>query len=268
MKHLLLSALVLLTPRLSPASEAAPAPAPTVTGAVTREVRATNGERIPLLVLEPHRPAKGPAPVAVLVHGLTRSKEDWLVDAKPTFGGAFTEALRGAGYRVYLFDARLHGARAVEGDKPSARVKRSHEGDSGPYRSMVAGTIEDAHAVLAHALEGARPPRVLLGGYSMGAQVALLLAAREPRVTHLVTMVPPYVDPTLAEVAPVLAAGRIQQRWLLLTARRDGFATPEQNEALFTAAPSRHKVHHTFDSGHALPRDYLSEVQRWLAAEP
>ncbi|WP_375770857.1 alpha/beta hydrolase [Archangium gephyra] len=266
MKHLLLSALVLLTPHLASAAEASPAP--TVTGAVAREVRAADGERIPLLVLEPHRPTKGPAPVAVLVHGLTRNKEDWLVDAKPTFGGAFTEALREAGYRVFLFDARLHGARAVEGDKPSARVKRSHEGDSGPYRAMVAGTTEDAHAVLAHALEGGRPPRVLLGGYSMGAQVALLLAAREPRVTHLVTMVPPHVDPTLEDVAPVRAVGRIQQRWLLLTARRDGFATPEQNEALFTAAPSRHKAHHTFDSGHALPRDYLSEVQRWLAAEP
>jgi pimeloyl-ACP methyl ester carboxylesterase len=132
----------------------------------------------------------------------------------------------------------------------------------------VAGTTEDAHAVLAHALEGGRPPRVLLGGYRMGAQVALLLAAREPRVTHLVTMVPPHVDPTLEEVAPVHAVGRIRQRWLLLTARRDGFATPEQNEALFAAAPSRHKAHHTFDSGHALPRDYLSEVQRWLAAKP
>jgi pimeloyl-ACP methyl ester carboxylesterase len=266
MKHLLLSTLVLLTPRLAPAAEVSPAPA--VTGGLTREVRAADGERIPLLVLEPHRPPKGPAPVAVLVHGLTRNKEDWLVDAKPTFGGAFTEALRGAGYRVFLFDARLHGARAVEGDKPQERVKRSHAGDSGPYRSMVAGTTEDAQAVLAHALEGGRPPRVLLGGYSMGAQVALLLAAREPRVTHLVTMVPPHVDPTLEDVAPVGAVGRIQQRWLLLTAQRDGFATPAQNEALFAAAPSRHKAHHTFDSGHALPRDYLSEVQRWLAAEP
>jgi pimeloyl-ACP methyl ester carboxylesterase len=132
----------------------------------------------------------------------------------------------------------------------------------------VEGTMKDAQAVLAHALEGARPPRVLLSGYSMGAQVALLVAAREPRVTHLVTMVPPHVDPILEEVAPVNAVGRIQQRWLLLSARRDDFATPEQNEALFAAAPSLHKVHHTFDSGHALPRDYLAEVQRWLATAP
>lgn len=266
MKHLLLTALVLLTPALAPAAEAPPPSAPTVSGAVAREVRAADGERIPVLVLEPHQPPKGPAPVAVLVHGLTRSKEDWLVDARPTFGGAFTEALRSAGYRVYLLDARLHGARAVEGDKPYERVKRSKAGDTGPYRAMVAGTMEDARAVLAHALEGERPPRVLLGGYSMGAQVALLLAAREPRVTHLVTMVPPHIDPALEEVAPVRAVSRIQQRWLLLTARRDNFATPEQNEALFTAAPSQHKAHHTFDSGHALPRDYLAEVQRWLAA--
>src|SRR5688500_8256429 len=77
MKHLLLSALVLLTPCLSSAAEA-PSASP-MTGAVAREVRAADGERIPVLVLEPHRPSKGPAPVAVLVHGLTRNKEDWLV---------------------------------------------------------------------------------------------------------------------------------------------------------------------------------------------
>ncbi|RKH30276.1 alpha/beta hydrolase [Corallococcus sp. CA031C] len=251
----------------SPVALAAP-PAPEVSGAVALTLPASDGANIPVRVLEPHVKTRAAhPPVALLVHGLTRNKEDWLADAPPTHGGAFTEALRAAGYRVYLLDARHHGERKLPGEKPSLLVKRLHAGESGPYVSMISGTAADAQVVLAHALEGGRPARVLVAGYSMGAQVALMLAAREPRITHLVTMVPPDIEPTLGEVAPINVVGRVRQRWLLLSANQDELAPVARSAALFSAAPSKHKVHRTFESGHALPRDYLQEVQRWLAAE-
>lgn len=251
----------------SPVALAAP-PTPTVTGAVERTLTAADGASIPVRVLESTGKARDArTPVAVLLHGLTRSKEDWLADAPPTYGGAFTEALRAAGYRVYLLDSRHHGERKLPGEKPSLLVKRLHAGEPGPYVSMISGTVADAQVVLAHALEGGRPARVLVAGYSQGAQVALLLAAREPRITHLVTMVPPDIEPTLGEVAPGNVVGQVKQRWLLLTANQDEFAPVEKSTALFSAAPSKHKLHRTFESGHALPRDYLQEVQRWLAAQ-
>ncbi|RKH60344.1 alpha/beta hydrolase [Corallococcus llansteffanensis] len=239
-----------------------------VTGAVARTLPAADGATIPVRILEPHGKARAARPpVALLIHGLTRSKEDWLADAPPTYGGAFTEALRAAGYRVYLLDARHHGERKLPGEKPSLLVKRLHAGEPGPYVAMLSGTATDAQVVLAHALEGGRPSRVLVAGYSMGAQVALMLAAREPRITHLVTMVPPDIEPALGDVAPINVVDRVRQRWLLLSANQDEFAPAEKSAALFSAAPSPHKVHRTFESGHALPRDYLQEVQRWLAAE-
>src|SRR5690349_16618019 len=80
--------------------------------AVPMEVQAEDGERIAIQVLEPEGDAANP-PVAVLLHGLTRNKEDWLSDAAPTYGGALTEYLLRSGYRVYLMDARRHGARAT-----------------------------------------------------------------------------------------------------------------------------------------------------------
>ncbi|WP_233609466.1 MULTISPECIES: hypothetical protein [Corallococcus] len=43
------------------------------------EVHAEDGERIPAWVLEPEGKGTNP-PVALLLHGLTRSKDDWLSD--------------------------------------------------------------------------------------------------------------------------------------------------------------------------------------------
>lgn len=229
------------------------------------EVRAEDGESIPVLVMEPEGGAANP-PVALLLHGLTRSKEDWLADAEPTFGGALTENLRSAGYRVYLMDARRHGARATPDARPGALAKRARTGDFGPYQAMIVDTVRDAQTVLTKVLAtGKKPPRVLVAGYSMGAQVGLLVASREPRVTHLVTMVPPHVDPVMGDAAPVNRMGKVQQTWLLLTANRDQFSTEENNQKLFEAAPSKRKTRRGFDSEHALPREYLDEVRRWLS---
>jgi pimeloyl-ACP methyl ester carboxylesterase len=232
---------------------------------VPMEVRAEDGERIPVRVLEPEAGAANP-PVAVLLHGLTRSKEDWLSDAEPTFGGVLTQHLRSAGYRVYLMDARRHGERATPDARPGALAKRAHAGDPGPYQAMIVDTVRDAQSLVAKVLAtGSKPPKVLVVGYSMGAQVGLLLASREPRITHLVTMVPPHVDPVLGDAAPVNRMGKVHQAWLLLTANRDQFSTEENNQALFKAAPSKRKTRQGFDSGHALPREYLEAVRRWLS---
>lgn len=232
--------------------------------AVPLEILAADGERIPAWVLEPIGKGTNP-PVAVLLHGLTRSKDDWLSEAEPTFGGALTEQLRSAGYRVYLMDARRHGARATPDARPGALAKRAHAGEPGPYQAMIVDTVRDAQALLTQVLaNGKKPPRVLVAGYSMGAQVGLLLASREPRITHLVTMVPPHVDPVLGDAAPVNRMGQVHQAWLLLTANRDVFSTEEDTRKLFDAAPSKRKTRRAFDSGHALPREYLDEVRRWL----
>ncbi|PTL80239.1 alpha/beta hydrolase [Vitiosangium sp. GDMCC 1.1324] len=229
------------------------------------EIRAEDGERIPVLVLEPEGRAANP-PVAVLLHGLTRRKEDWLSDAAPTYGGALRDHLVRSGYRVYLLDARRHGERATPDARPGELARRAHRGEPALYQAMIADTVRDAHALLSSVLATRKPPRVLVAGYSMGAQVGLLLAAREPRITHLVTMVPPHIDPSLGEIAPAGHMARIHQDWLLLTANQDDFAPVADSRALFDASPSRRKSHKTFDSGHALPREYLDDVHRWLGA--
>ncbi|AKF85292.1 hypothetical protein MFUL124B02_11080 [Myxococcus fulvus 124B02] len=228
------------------------------------DVRGADGERIPTRVLEPEGRHANP-PIAVLLHGLTRRKEDWLSDAGPTHGGVLKDELLRAGYRVYLLDARLHGERANPEAKPGALAKLAHKGEPARYMKMISDTVGDAHALLSAVLAQGKPPRVLVVGYSMGAQAGLLLAAREKRITHLITMVPPHIDPSMEEVAPSRHMSTIRQDWLLLTANQDDFAPVADSRALFESAPSVRKTHKTFDSGHALPKEYLDEVRRWLS---
>ncbi|WP_237078699.1 hypothetical protein [Myxococcus xanthus] len=82
------------------------------------------------------------------------------------------ELLR-AGYRIYLRDARRHGERAIPDARLGALAKRAHQGEPAPYMTMIADTVRDAHALLAAVLAKGNPPRVLIAGYSTGAQVGL-----------------------------------------------------------------------------------------------
>ncbi|RKG92359.1 alpha/beta hydrolase [Corallococcus terminator] len=256
MTRLLSLCLLLLSASVARAADPAP----------SLDVRGADGERIPTRVLEPEKGTANP-PIAVLLHGLTRRKEDWLSDEGPTHGGVLKDELLRAGYRVYLLDARRHGERATPEARPGALARLAHQGEPARYVAMIADTVRDAHALLTAVLAKGKPPRVLVAGYSMGAQVGLLLAAREPRVTHLVTMVPPHIDPSMEEIAPSRHMATIHQDWLLLTANKDDFAPVVDSRALFDAAPSRSKTHKTFESGHALPREYLEEVRRWLRSD-
>lgn len=254
----------------APSAPAAAAPAvPAITDVTTVEVRAADGELIPTVIVEPKGGAKSGAPIALLLHGLTRKKEDWLSDAYPTYGGALAEQLRANGYRVFLMDARRHGARKPATDGPASLTKRAHAGDTAPYMEMIAATASDARTVIAKALEISRKPsQVLIAGYSMGAQVALMVAAKEKRVTHVVSVVPPFVDLSMGDVAPMNIIGGVQQPWLLLSANQDQFATVEQNLALLETSSSKRREHRTYDSGHALPRDWVTDVERWLKSKP
>ena len=208
------------------------------------------------------RHTKEDAPLAVLMHPMAASNLYWLAADNPMSGDDLTADLISRGYRVVALDARGHGSRM--GDKsPIAFLQNAREGDGLAYKAMINGTIQDYHLLIDTMLEKHPNAKgVLAVGYSMGAQMATLLAAQDKRVTHLVTMVPPAVT-NVPELAPVKFAPSVSIPWLLLTADKDQFATKEQNAALASAAGTPPDVK-TFDSKHLLPADYVLSVQQWL----
>lgn len=204
------------------------------------------------------------APVAILFHGMTRSSLDWLADGFPTYGGKFSKLLLSKGFRILAIDARAHGYRQGPVSAYDT-IKSLRKGDKGPYQSMVQLSVADYKAVLAYA--SANYPNAkstLLAGYSMGAQMAMIVTAGTPQITHLITMVPPYVG-EVPSVSPLTHAPSIKAPWLLLTANSDRFSTIEQNRHLADEAIS--VSHVTFDSDHALPETYLESVNQWLTRD-
>ncbi len=100
-------------------------------------------------------------PPVVLQHGfVVNSNLNWVAPG-------VVDALLGAGRRVIAPDARGHG----ESEKPH---DPSFYGEDRMARDLIA------------LLDHVGAPQVDLVGYSMGAVVALLVAAREPRVRRLV----------------------------------------------------------------------------------
>lgn len=202
------------------------------------------------------------APIALLMHGLGGSTLHWLATDNRSYGDRLANMLVERGYRVAALDARSHGARP-QGAGPMERVIAAREGNTAAYEAMITETLTDYQQLIDRMHEEAGGTTdVLVVGYSMGAQMATLLAARDERVTHIVTLVPPAVE-NVPALAPINAAPRIKRPWLLLTSSDDPFASDQQNAEL-EAAGGEFVTRIGFNGGHALPASYVSVVENWL----
>lgn len=208
------------------------------------------------------RETKDDAPLAVLMHPMAASNLYWLAKDNLMSGDKLTADLISRGYRVVALDARGHGARMGDAS-PIEFLTNARNGDGKAYKAMINGTINDYQLLLDTMFEKHPDAKgVLAMGYSMGAQMATLLAAQDDRVTQLVTMVPPAVT-NVPELAPIKFAPDVTIPWLLITADRDQFASQEQNKALAESAGRKPQTQ-SFDSKHRLPGDYVNTVSDWL----
>ncbi len=225
-------------------------------------LEADDGNRITGFVLQDANAAKD-APLAILMHGMTGSSLHWLAEDNATGGDDLSGDLVERGYRVVALDARSHGVRADD-MPPIQRLESLRAGQSEAYLAMINGTLNDYDVLLEEVKRRFGQPRhILVMGYSMGAQMSVLFAAKHEEVSHIITMVPPAVTDA-PSVAPVNHAHKVQANWLLLTASRDQFASLADNDALAKAAGDNiHRVE--FDSPHMLPRNYVDIVINWIA---
>ncbi len=223
-----------------------------------------DGDRITGFIYQ-HANTKKDAPIALLMHGLMGSSLHWLAEGNMSYGDDLTDMLISKGYRVLALDARAHGARK-KGQKPYERVKGARAGNPEAYIEMIENTVQDYNTVLERMLTRnfKETSHVLAVGYSMGAQMGVLLSAKNDKVTHLVTMVPPAVK-NVPAVSPGNFADKVSVPWLLITASDDQFSKPEDNQHLVDVA-GKSLTNIELKSGHALPKKYLAEVANWVEA--
>lgn len=169
-------------------------------------------------------------------------------------------------YTLVAIDARYHGTRKTE-DLPLSKIMNSLHlwGERSYYEQMVIDTVLD-YKHLINALEARfGQSNITMAGYSMGAQVSLILAATDNRIQNVLAIVPPNVDNKVAKVAPINFVGIINtQKVWLLTANNDEYAGEKQNLRLFSKIKSTNKNHITFDSAHILPETYTESLSDWF----
>lgn len=216
-----------------------------------------------------------PRPVLLGMHAMGRSHGRW---SEAEFKGKRTienthrlaELALQQGYVVIALDAREHGDRK-NADKPLTPrelLRNLHWwGEREPYEHLIVDTVKDWRVLLDWVAQQAQFDRsnIRAAGYSMGAQMALLLAGTDGRVSAVAAMVPPGLTNRVAVVAPLnvapqLAASRV---WLL-TADDDEHASVDDNASLFAALPGDGKQHLRFAGGHLLPADYVERLLPWL----
>ncbi len=229
---------------------------------------ADDGSRVNGVLAMPgdgHRPAR----LAIALHPMGSDQSIWWRAGKPLFGGEITQRLRQRGYAVLALDARWHGERRVDGLGPRDLLAFAHGDNPRPYHQVIADSVRDYRLALRWAEQ--RPELdtrgVFVVGYSMGAQMSLLLAATEPRVASVLAMVPPYVDRRHSPVAPRNHVGAITgASVLLIAARQDPHSSRAQTEQVFAAVASPAKELRWHDSGHLLPESYVTAALSYVDA--
>ena len=128
--------------------------------------------------------ARHPAPAVILLHMLTRSREDW-----QTVGDRLAEA----GIHALTIDFRGHGA--------SSRGPLGPDGEPDPARMML--DVQAARAFLTTRPELVKLSQIGIAGASIGANVAIIEAAADPAIKSLALLSPGLDYRTLHAEAPM-----------------------------------------------------------------
>ena len=115
--------------------------------------------------------SRRPAPAVILLHMLTRSREDW---------DAVASRLADAGFHVLAIDFRGHGGSS--GGPPAAA--------GGPDVTRLVLDVQAARAFLVARTDLVIPSAVGIAGASLGANVAILEGAGDPAVRSLALLSP------------------------------------------------------------------------------
>jgi len=147
--------------------------------------------------------ARRPAPAVILLHMLTRSRDDWQ---------AFANRLADAGIHALAIDFRGHGASSAGPVGP----------DGEPDLGRMVRDVQAARLFLSSRPDLVHPATIGIAGASLGANVAILAAASDPEIKSLALLSPGLEYRSLrAEAAMRKYGGRPA---LLVAATNDPYA--------------------------------------------
>jgi len=223
-----------------------------------------DGQEVNGLLAFPKQNKSSPK-LALLLHPMGLDHQFWWNEKRTKVGQELSSHLRNQGYVVISLDARLHGERSREGFGPRELIKRAHSEEPRLYIDTIIGSVRDYRIALNWAKDKYMPEQTLVLGYSMGAQMGLLLTSLEPSINSVVAIVPPYVASATSPVAPRIHVDRITNAKVLwLAATQDQHSDRNQTQETFDKIESVDKSLQWFESGHRLPPEFLDSAFSFL----
>jgi uncharacterized protein len=215
------------------------------------------GASVPSILLLPS--SEQPVAVALLLHGYSSTKERLIEGMGRSLAARSIASL--------AIDLPLHGARD---DALAEQVRSNPIGMVQHWRAALA----EAQAAIQHLAQDRRidSNRIAVLGYSLGGYIALMTAAREPKVRAVITAASgdlpatPWTTIMRTIADPIAAVRTLNGRPLLmLHGRSDRTIPPEQAERLYQAA-GQPKELRWYDAGHVLPSSAAGDAAHWLRA--
>jgi len=235
--------------------------------------RGAQGFLVPGYIEFPKTAAK-PAPLVLLLHGWSGSKEDWYKDGGMISGGDMRKALLGAGYAIMALDAATHGERSNEIDYQHVNA---YEDPKAPgrknyftYAEISVQTVKDYRRALDYMAErgDVDMARIGLVGYSMGGMDSFYLLSVETRLKMAIACVPPLTSGSYGPASPVDYSWGIGQKpFLMLMGKKDDMGDPAKVEASYhqyIESPNSKLV--WYDQGHKLTEIYVPDALAWVKA--
>jgi uncharacterized protein len=226
---------------------------------ITREAVeiATPGEQVPGILSQPG--SSRPAPAALLLHGLSSTKE--------RMSDSMGRALAARGIASLAIDLPLHGER--EGDVRDLSPMR-------PFAIISQWKLAVSDAVAAldwladhRGIDGAR---LAVVGYSLGAFLAVQLAGDDSRIEGVVLAAGgdlpddlPFQSVVRAVADPVKSIKRVNKPVLMINGQFDRTVTPAQARRIHQAA-TEPKTIRWYRGGHWPPQSELDAAADWVAA--
>lgn len=206
-----------------------------------------------------------PYPCVVLLHKLTDSKEQWwpVID---TLEGRHRSRLVSEGMAVFAIDMPLHGDRLAENEFENPRILIERELRQ-RYRELFIQAVQENRRGLDYLIARGDIDATRIGvlGYSLGASMALCMAAVDPRVKAGVAAAPPAEPDRLSVRAVQNYAVRLRdQPFLLLAGNFDPWTTPEATRQLYELLNTPTKDLKEYHSDHRLPIWYINDSVNWL----
>ncbi|WP_242206518.1 alpha/beta hydrolase [Aestuariivivens insulae] len=219
----------------------------------------------------------------ILLHGITSNKESWLPPSNNTEKNIYLlDLLLAEGYSVIIPDAKYHGERSYEGNFTSP-IYFFPSQDCQKVYNMFATTVKDIRILMDYFQSRFADTSITFDvvGYSMGGMLSIYLNSADNRLHRVVACVTPLDAQKGSKIMGMTDENAKKMKNLsvknyatvqkspitLLMGTKDLHYSTAEVEDFFEKIAITDKALKFYESGHALPHDYIFDAIKSLNKE-